>query len=1433
MEMGGTKTGADSAQIGFFASDNQKVAQSYADNIGMGGAIDLALGGPLSAMRDKALETGRGKELKDAYLAAKSEYDAALKAGRERVRENVANSDVIARLKEVGFEKEINGFIDRLSTAEIMNGDWLQSSEIVDAETKLTEAQEPLSAFVNEVLVSSLPNRRVLNMYAKIDNPAIYDAGGKTPAEFSLTPKIQKAIRDGNDGVIFRNLIDPVEQSTHYVVFKSSQFKSADPVTRDESGNVIPLSKRFDVSRPEISFAREDAADIEAMRTEIAALQRQMRDVQNVTAAQRARAMREVNLLQRRLVTAQLIAEQKIGQAERLRKRMEREREVSESSIADAQEAIGRLERDLDEAEAALRSEREKAKAGPGSAAAIRSAQRAIDFAYRIGRREGLVAGEVRGQQVGLRETAAAERRAERAERRVVTSAERIDELLGRIGEAKAEIRDLRRNIRTDAALAQRAADLAYRMGLRSGQVQGMMRGRQQVLRVLRRREDALARQLDNLRTLNALRSDQVAERAAIVRKIAADAVDMLPVRLRGPLAKRAATATTVQQANRIAVEATREAVNNEVSTALAVIKATRKKMNRRGMRNVTRERVETLLEQADAMLRDTANRRLAAKVVSGPKAGLGPGASVVTNAVSLYSAVLDASLLVEQAVAEVQAERDAWERERAARVARYADLKSRLGSNLAMRPTLEERARADESPRIGALASMQRAASDIYTLMLETEGTQDGALGELVSIAQRGKGESSLEHARMVRDLAPALSGAGYESLSDYALRNGLMGESAAETIDVVLGGKTLTLPVGKVLSVAAMDDETLGLMDGSQPITFRGAETTMRVSPTRQEIEAIRSSLTPGQRDLIDAMKSILETRVRDRVMDAIWRVEGDQPPIVRNYWPRIRKTDLDAETADVLRSASAAVRSALTSVGFAQARTGSKSPLVYDDAFRTWDRHLQVSLDMIHMAQPYRDALSVLTDGEIESALDRRMGDGTANILRAFFANGVGATARSNVTLIDAITNNVTGAILSLSPRTAAKVYVGGTIRLMSEMPSGLWARGVARATARAANPQSWSARIDEIHSVNGYFTRRHQMHMRSIVSGTLSDADRTTVSTALSAMAASLRGAGQNVAAGNFTDAARAVREVANGANMAVTAFVDALRYADEQIMLVAVEARLAEVEDEGILTGTEALREAALRAERDFRLTQNASDEFDETATVAMTRTAKGTPYIRFLFPFSSDPLKARNQIRRAWLTGEARARTALAITGNTATSTLIGAASTPALMAMYYAVMNAIGGDDEERKTLPPELQKEFDEQAKRIPVAVAREILSSATGYLGITVGAIVDSIVNRRPAFVPLAVRPVEQTAREAGRMFGEEGTMLRIIPATLALSQLAGMPFYQLYRFVEGFVPPSTVTPEERLRKKVERRTKALTPESVKERVRRRVEQLRRGG
>ena len=261
-DMGGAKTGAESAQLGIFATDNRKVAQSYADNPGMGSMFDLALGGPLSELRKQAYETGRGKELKDAYDASKREYDAAIQRGRARVREDVANSEVIADLKKAGFGSNINSFIDTLSTRELIDGEWLKSPEIVAAEENLSRMEEPLQEFLRDVIVSSIPNRRVLGMYAKMTNPAIYDAGGVTPAEFALTPKIQKAMKDGHDGVIFKNLIDPVEPSTHYVVFDPSQFKSSDPVTLDEAGNVIPLSQRFNAASPSIMEARQRPEDL-------------------------------------------------------------------------------------------------------------------------------------------------------------------------------------------------------------------------------------------------------------------------------------------------------------------------------------------------------------------------------------------------------------------------------------------------------------------------------------------------------------------------------------------------------------------------------------------------------------------------------------------------------------------------------------------------------------------------------------------------------------------------------------------------------------------------------------------------------------------------------------------------------------------------------------------------------------------------------------------------------------------------------------------------------------------------------------------------------------------------------------------------------------------------------------------------------------------
>jgi hypothetical protein len=1472
LEEGGYKTGAESARLGFFATDNPKVAQSYADNIGMGGLFSLALGeGPESDTRNKALATPEGKELVVDVNAKDKEYQRAISNKRKAVRQQVAESDGIAALRGTQFEKQLDSFIDGLTANELRNENWMEDPSIVAAGEALDRSRQQLNQFVLNNIIDAMPNRRVMRMYAKIDNPAEYDAEGKTPANFALTPKIQKAIDDGNDGVIFRNLVDPVEPSTHYVVFESSQFKSADPFTRDEQGNVIPLSKRFDVTTPLISFSRESDAEAASLREQIAVLQRQIRDVQNVTAAQRTNAIREVRILERRLLTAERVAEQKTLQATRAKMRVELEREAAKEDMAAADAQIAKLQTRLDSAKASVESlKQELGSLRRGEnleqrlADAEETAQRAIDFAYAIGRREGLVAGEIEGQRKRRREVrklterlgevgsaleetqatmeeeaAAAQGRIDLAyaigrreglvsgqiagqkqERRVVRKlSERLAIVEERLNTAVPALREARRQIKQDAAAAQRAINFAYGMGLAKGRVQGVMEGRRQVLKRMAQREDTLQRQLFELREMSRMRADQKEQVADAVRRIAADAAKMLPESLRGPLAVKIANAKTLAQANRIAVDAVKLAVDSEVKKSLAAIVDLRKKFNKRGMTYAARTRIEALLAQAEAGLKTTSGQRLRAAVQA--QRGAAP---VLVNAVDMYAAVVDAAALVEQANLLYTLDRQQYIAARAARIQFIAQTKQELVTNMQGRPVLSERERADRGLRVPLYKRIARANSDFYTLSLEVEGTESGALYKILRRLQEGKNESSLEYASILNSLEPTIRAAGYATLPDFLLAMGKMGEASAEIVTVTLGGQQVSMSLGRALDLAAMDDQTLSQFpdkpgDRKQPITFEEAKTTRLILPTRSEIIALRNSIAPEKRALYEKMKEILET-IKPRLFQTYFEITGEQPPEVPGYWPISRVTDAAASKAE-MQEANVLIRSALTNVGFMQQRFESNKPLLVQDAFSRWERHVQVALDMVHMASEYRESMTLLGDGDIVELIDRQMGAGTAAGMRAILANGVGATARTQSNAIDRWTNNVTGATLALGPTTNAKIIVGGQVRLGSEIPPGYWARGVGRAS-RFRTPAQWSARVAEIHSLNGYFLRRHQMQMRSIVSGTMSDQQRVNLSTAWRSMIDGFRATGQSAIALQLQDAFDSLSQSSDGFNMMLSSVIDALRLADEQIMLAAVESRLAEIEDEGVLQGQDALREASNRAEMDFRRTQNASDEFDETFFAATARVQGIKSLLRVLMPFVSDPLKARNQIRRAYLSGERRAQTAGAIASNAAASTIINLMSAATMGYLLSALFSAFGGagpDDEQ--------EKEVREQLGKIPTDLASEIVSSSTGMWGILLVQAVKGIMYRRPAIFPLIARPIEQASSE----FKGEGIVAGTVPALLALLQYRGVPLYRLYDYVRDVVK-ATISGEKSSTTKEPQSPRDRLMERI-ERRRREIERARQGG
>jgi hypothetical protein len=110
----------------------------------------------------------------------------------------------------------------------------------------------------NELVADSYMQdaKRKVSAYLKYNDPMVFDAGGSVK-DRSFSKWVGWAQEDGNDAIVIRNVIDPLRlpwdkgntgnelKGTLVGVFTPSQIKSADPVTRDESGEVIPLSERF------------------------------------------------------------------------------------------------------------------------------------------------------------------------------------------------------------------------------------------------------------------------------------------------------------------------------------------------------------------------------------------------------------------------------------------------------------------------------------------------------------------------------------------------------------------------------------------------------------------------------------------------------------------------------------------------------------------------------------------------------------------------------------------------------------------------------------------------------------------------------------------------------------------------------------------------------------------------------------------------------------------------------------------------------------------------------------------------------------------------------------------------------------------------------------------------------------------------------------
>jgi hypothetical protein len=114
-------------------------------------------------------------------------------------------------------------------------GIWLANIAGKLGETAETMSWADAASYANNYL----PDAEIYDLFVNITNPIRID----TFSASAVT--IEELQSQGYDGAY-------ITDTGAWVAFDPSQVKLADPVTRDEQGNVVPLSRRFDITSPKL-----------------------------------------------------------------------------------------------------------------------------------------------------------------------------------------------------------------------------------------------------------------------------------------------------------------------------------------------------------------------------------------------------------------------------------------------------------------------------------------------------------------------------------------------------------------------------------------------------------------------------------------------------------------------------------------------------------------------------------------------------------------------------------------------------------------------------------------------------------------------------------------------------------------------------------------------------------------------------------------------------------------------------------------------------------------------------------------------------------------------------------------------------------------------------------------------------------------------------
>lgn len=277
-KLGSKNIFASSAYKAFFSAGSKSTAESYM-GLTTADMIRLNFSKEAEQARNEIIKKYNLEELRAQDKEARNRYfeDAIRKAFADendyeaQAYRRATDPENINQVKSSSPEFFTDDVIKELQDTarihwqnkndrvNILNDEYDRTSEL---HKRLAKLEKKASEDYEQYGLSALgydPN--IKELYAFMKNPLVHDFKGEEKRDESFSDLIDQAIAQGKDGVIFENVRDGGGFDTIYAVFEPNQYKSADPVTYDDDGNIIPLEKRFNQDTDDLRFSLNESSD--------------------------------------------------------------------------------------------------------------------------------------------------------------------------------------------------------------------------------------------------------------------------------------------------------------------------------------------------------------------------------------------------------------------------------------------------------------------------------------------------------------------------------------------------------------------------------------------------------------------------------------------------------------------------------------------------------------------------------------------------------------------------------------------------------------------------------------------------------------------------------------------------------------------------------------------------------------------------------------------------------------------------------------------------------------------------------------------------------------------------------------------------------------------------------------------------------------------